>query len=98
MEATVEHYERFEIEWVSMSSIGTCGHGIELHYDDGKHQLRVGFIDGYGWFHQRKGPCKVLTLSPDSQEWADLASISDIVLSDLQESVHVVLRDKRIYG
>jgi hypothetical protein len=71
MAATVERYKEFDIEWVSMPSVGTCGHGIELHYDDGSRKLRVGFIEGYGWFHQRKGPCRVLTLSPGSEEWAE---------------------------
>jgi hypothetical protein len=98
MDATIERYEGFEIEWVSVPSIGPCGHGIELHYDNGSRKLRVGFIDGYGWFYQRKGQCRVLTLSPDSKEWTDLASISGNILSDLGESVHVVLRDIRLHG
>ena len=98
MELTFERYERFDIEWVSVPSIGTCGHGIELHYDDSSHKLRVGFIDGYRWFHQRKGPCRVLTLSPESKEWAELASISDSLLYDLRESVYIVLRDIRLHG
>ena len=98
MENDIEKYKGFEIEWVSVASVGPCGHGIEMHYDDGKRRLRVGFIDGYRWYHERKGPCRVLVLSPDSDEWGDLASNSDTVLSDLRDSVYTVLREIRLHG
>jgi hypothetical protein len=93
-----ESYGRFEIEWVSVHSIGPCSCGIELHCKDGNRRLRVGFIDGYEWYHQMKGQCRVLVLSPDSNEWGDLASISENVLSDFRESVHEVLREIRLHG
>jgi len=98
MENKTEKYEKFEIEWVSMHSVGPCGHGIELHYDDGEHRLRVGFIDSYRWYHDRKGHCRVLVLSPDSQEWGELASLLDTILSDLRASVYEVLREIRLNG
>ncbi len=98
MKHEIEKFAGFEIEWLSVPSVGPCGHGIELHYNNGKCKLRVGFIDGYRWFYERKGPCRVLFLSSDSHEWGDLASVSEPILSDLRESVREVLREIRFYG
>ena len=48
---------------------------------------------------QRKGPCRVLTLSPDSEEWADLASISDSLLYDLRRKrLYSSARNSRLHG
>ncbi len=93
-----EKYDAFEIEWVKMPVIDNCGHGIEMHYDDGKRRLRVGFIGGYRWYHSRKGQCRVLVLSPDSHEWGDLANLSEKILTDLRDSVYEVLREIRLFG
>jgi hypothetical protein len=98
---TKEKYHNFEISWLSVPSfiVESNGHqirfnsrhGIELHYKEGKQKCLIGFIEGYEWYHSKKGPCNVYILSKDSEEWGELTDKSAQILKDTKDSVYEIL-------
>ena len=97
---SIEKYQNFEIEWIVIPSfeLYRCGHGVELQYRYNRQKKLVGFVEGYEWYHEKKGPCKIYILSQDSKEWSDLITESDRILNDTRESAYNVLQHGRLSG
>lgn len=96
---TTEKYQDFEIEWIIIPAFNYgCGHGIELHYQNNKQKKQIAFIEGYEWYHIKKGLCKVFILSSDSEDLEELAIEYEKILNDVKESVYEILQLKRFGG
>jgi len=104
MEKDIEKFGEFEIQWIGVSEIPGCGHGVEFHYGAGNHGKQsynaredgkvIGFIDGLGWLDKDGSPVKVYFLSSDSKEWGKDLSKAGGILSSLKECVFIVLEEK----
>ena len=97
-----EKYLSYEIEWITITTFSphyfACGHGIELHYKNTRPPMIIGFIEGYDWFHERSGLCKVYILSRDSKDWADLLPESQKWLNEVKGCIYDVLKQGHLHG
>jgi hypothetical protein len=97
-----EKYLSYEIEWITIPTFKPpnhiCGHGIELHYKQEKRPIIIGFINGYNWYHERRGLCKVYILSQDSKDWVDLPPESTKWLNEVKECIYTVLKQGHLHG
>jgi len=104
MEADIEKFGEFEIQWIGVPEIPGCDHGVEFHYRAGNHGRQshngredgkvIGFIDGLGWLDKDGSPVKVYFLSSDSEEWGKHLSRAEKILTGLKECVFIVLEEK----
>jgi hypothetical protein len=105
-----ERYGNYEIELIAIPSFKfkrfsqgedfnyNDRHGVELHYKDEKQRLLVGFIEGYQWYHIKRGPVKIYMLTQDSREWGELLPESKHILNELKEAIHEVLNKQPFDG
>ena len=73
-------------------------HGVELHYKDEEQELLVGFIEGYQWYHMKRGPVRIYILTQDSKEWGELRRKSNEILDELKEAIYAVLKQQTFRG
>jgi len=73
-------------------------HGVELHYKDEKQKLLVGFIEGYQWYHMKRGPVRIYILTQDSKKWGELLPESRKILNELEEAIYEVLKQQPFQG
>lgn len=96
---TTEKYQDFEIEWIVIPSFNYGrGHGIELYYQDNKQEKHVAFIEGYEWYHMKKGLSKIYILSSDSEEWGELGLKYERIMNEIKESVYEILQQGKLGG
>jgi len=107
---STETFANYEIELITIPSFKSkrCfkgeefnyndRHGVELHYRYEKQELLIGFIEGYHWYHIKRGPVKIYTLTQDSKEWGALLSKSKKILNELKEAIHEVLKHQLFDG
>lgn len=94
----IQKFWKFEIEWISVPEIGSCGHGVAFYYRDDNRgkldykQLQIGFIEGYEWKQNKGGRVKVYILARDSNVWRAILCDSEKILKDLKESVRLALQ------
>lgn len=94
----IQKFWKFEIEWISVPEIGSCGHGVAFYYRDDNRgkldykQLQIGFIEGYEWKQNKGGRVKVYILARDSNAWRAILCDPEKLLKDLKESVRLALQ------
>lgn len=105
-----ETFANYEIEWIAIPSFKfkrysqgeefdyNDRHGVELHYEDEKQRLIVGFIEGYQWNHKKRVPVKIYILTQDSKEWGELLPESKHILNELKEAIYEVLKQQPFQG
>ena len=103
-----ERYENYEIEWVKIRSFrdhcfGTEFYynerdGVELTYKGDNHKILVGFIEGYMWLHEKRGPCKIYILTQDSKELGKLLPESNGILDEVKDAIYEVLSQRTFQG
>lgn len=103
-----ERYRNYDIELVEIPSFQykrygkefyyNEGHGVELTYKGDNHKIRVGFIEGYMWLHEKRGPCKIYILTQDSKEWGELLPESNKILNEVKDAIYQVLSQQTFRG
>lgn len=100
--SNIEIFQDFEIEWIFIPSFELNKvhhtHGLGFYYKKDKMEILVGFIEGYEWYHTKKGLCKIYILSQDSNEWSDLISESRQIIREVKESSYEILKNRLVSG
>jgi len=103
---STETFAKYEIEQIAIPSFKfkrflrgkefsyNDRHGVELHYKDKKQKLLVGFIEGYQWYHIKRGPVKIYILTQDSEEWGELLPESNSILNEVKDAIYEVLKQQ----
>lgn len=107
-EHAFEHYREYTIKWIFVPSFKlkshngehrlNSRHGIELYYKKEEPENIVGFIEGYEWYHNKGGPCRIYVLSRNSKDWGNLLSKSEMITGQIKESVYEILLNKKLVG
>jgi hypothetical protein len=107
---STETFANYEIEWITLPSFKfkrflereefhyTDRHGVKLYYKDEKQELLVGFIEGYQWYHAKRGPVRIYILTHDSKEWGELLRDAKQILNELKEAIYEVLERQPFRG
>lgn len=97
-----EKYLNYEIEWIVLPSFSPPYYksrdGIELYYERDMRRIIVGFVDGYKWFHKKRGRCIVYILSQDSEEWVGLFPETADKVREVKDCIYDVMREGHLHG
>ncbi len=98
---TAEKFGNYEIEWITIPSFREHhygkefhyydSHGVILSYRDASADIPVGFINGYEWLHEKRGPCKIYILDLESSDWHELLLKAKQILAEVKEASYEVI-------